>query len=177
MRYLLLFICLITTAQAWDFYYPSAVNLTGEVLQEKVTYSTTIDTASSAFPNDSSLTGSITPTYSDSVIKITVYIPRIDVSRISGSFSERTFAVLVKNETDDLIIYEGTTSGRVLIGASNAAATFTNYVNLVNYYEVDSTDERTFRVVYGPGIPTNSQVKLRGDRGALTMILQEMRPQ
>lgn len=155
----------------------SQLELTGKVLQEIVACSNELVSSTQAFTN-TGVSASITPTYSDSVIKITFSVPRIDVGLIKGTHSERTAGIRIQNKATNYTYVGGNgfIMGLVLPSNSKAAAVTTASVSGATYYKVYDTQTQTFFMEFGPGIANLTEAKMRGDKGEYCLILQEMRP-
>lgn len=164
------------------------LQLTGEVAQEIVACSDNVVNSTQAF-TDSGLSATITPIYTGSMLKISYTIPRFDVSHVSlysrGStsphvaipHSSRVAAARIVDDANGYGI-PGSSGivGRVLTGATTKATTATGHIYSTSYYQLVSKVTKTFSLEFGPAVAGVTEARLRGDRGAYCIILQEIRP-
>lgn len=124
-----------------------------------------------------SLSGSITPQYADSIIMVTCCV-LTRVTRVAGTTLERSGSQRIRNTTDGVDIEgaENVEVGRLLIGASDQAALSRVGGMLGGRYVVDSVAERTFELQHKVFTATNTEISLAGASSTALMILQEVRP-
>lgn len=140
----------------------------GSILQIVTALSTANDTTTSTTYQASSLSLAITPQQSNSKLLIEVS-GEFNAYRAAGTILERYGWVRIYNTTNSVQVHEEV-RGRNLIATNAAVATGFLPIGLRGIYTVNSTAARTFRLEFKSGLATNTEVAIRGDRGAGAMM-------
>lgn len=149
----------------------------GAPLQEVSVESTVDDSTTSSSFTSTSLSASITPTFSNSIIRVDVFAP-VDQLRVSGSPQERRADYRIRNTTDGGTVGGVRRKGQLLESASNSKATNSDDVTLTRRYTVNSTATRTFELQHATltATDTESSIPASGARGPAVITLTELRP-
>lgn len=145
----------------------------GAILQEVVATSTANDITSSTTFQDTSLSASITPLRSNSVIEAVALVTHAAANRASGEPISRAGLFRIRNVTDD--VSSGTVLfGRDLEAGSSDPATSRAPVPIVARFAVDSTAERTIQLQFR-AYASGTQVLTAGTSGGpFMMTLREI---
>lgn len=149
-------------------------HLPGLILQEVVATSTEQDSTTSQTFQNTSLSASITPLRSNSVIEAIAFVPVANAQRGSGSQNLRQGSFRLRNATDDATL--GTSRfGRDLVEDSSESAPSYAPVIVMGRFTVNSTAERTIRLQFSSGQSGTRVIAVGGAAGSpLTLRLREI---
>jgi hypothetical protein len=146
----------------------------GQVVQVVRANSTTLDSTTSAALQASSLSCTITPRFSDSLLMVEVS-GECSANRDTGSPSERRQRVAINNTTDAVELVNQI-RGRTLVATSSASAPVNSAIGLRGFYTVNSTTARTFQLQHCSIEATNVISTILGTRaGGVDMTITEIR--
>lgn len=145
------------------------------ILQEVVSTSSTNSSTTSPFFQDTSLSATITPTQTGSVIEVIAVVPVAQAIQISGDSTNRAADFLIRNETDGVDGSEHT-FGRFLATSSPSSAGSRFSPVVVGRFTVISTSSKTFRLRFRrAGAGDGSSVAMIVNENPALMILREIR--
>jgi hypothetical protein len=146
----------------------------GQVVQIVRANSTTDDATTSTALQASSLSCSITPRFSTSLLMVEVS-GECNSARAANSSADRRLRVAINNTTDAVEI-KNEIRGRSLVATNTASATTHEPIGLRGFYTVNSTTARTFQLQYASLVATDVQASILGSRvGGVDMTITEIR--
>jgi hypothetical protein len=145
------------------------------VVQVVYATSTTNDATTSDTFQNSSLSGAITPQFSDSIIEVSALV-RVQIQRLAGTLVNRTAEYLIRDTTAAADLSGAARSGSNLPVASDQAAAQYGMVSITARHTPGSVAARTYTVQHRAVIATNLESAIQGGSFTGIMRIMEVRP-